>query len=148
MVRGQKSLCDIAKRILSFCEKRGLHMGRIFTQQIKYSCDIQSRWKPDENDWQLIPQKFNRIADIWKMKIDLFTSAWNAQIPRFVTWQPQPNAYARNAFSLNWKKLKGYRFPPFSLIHQCATKIIREQATITLVCPIWLSQPWFPVLRL
>jgi hypothetical protein len=36
------------------------------------------------------------------MDVDLFGSFWNAQLPRYVSWRPQPEAMAVNAFSVNW----------------------------------------------
>jgi hypothetical protein len=40
----------------------------------------------------------------------------------------------------------GQRIPPFSLIMDCLYKIRQEQMSIVFVCPIWPSQPWFPLL--
>jgi hypothetical protein len=42
--------------------------------------------------------------------------------------------------------LSGYAFPQFALIFKCLEKISREKANIILVCPVWPTQPWFPVL--
>jgi hypothetical protein len=44
--------------------------------------------------------------------VDLFASAWNRQLDFFVSWKPQPEAMAVDAFSINWIILKGYAFPP------------------------------------
>ena len=51
-----------------------------------------------------------------------------------------------NAFALNWKEFHGYAFPPFSLISRCLAKVKREQADLVLLCPLWQSQPCFPLL--
>ena len=45
----------------------------------------ESRALPTVGDWQLCPDAFKSIAEIWPVEIDLFTSAWNAQLPRFVS---------------------------------------------------------------
>ena len=37
-----------------------------------------------------------------------------------------------------------YAFPPFSLVRRCLTKITRDQATVTMVLPLWPTQLWFP----
>jgi hypothetical protein len=80
------------------------------------------------------------------MDTDLFAASWNNQLPQFFSWGPQPGAIAANAFSVNWKNIHGYAFPPFSLIFKCLEKLRREKASIILICPIWTGQPWFPVL--
>ena len=94
----------------------------------------------------LFRDEFRKLEQIWPVDIDLFASAWNCQLPRFVSWLPQPGAFAVNAFALNWKEFHGYAFPPFSLIPRCLAKVKREQADLVLLCPLWQSQPWFPLL--
>jgi hypothetical protein len=31
------------------------------------------------------------MMEIWEMDTDLFAAPWNAQLPSFVSWNPQPN---------------------------------------------------------
>ena len=64
----------------------------------------------------------------------------------FVFWKPEPEAWAVNAFSLSWKDIVFYAFPPFSVLGQVLTKIIEDQASGILVMPLWPTQPWFPVM--
>lgn len=45
-------------------------------------------------------------------EVDLFASRHNNQVPRYVAWQPVPAAEGRDAFSLNWRGLAFYAFPP------------------------------------
>ena len=45
----------------------------------------------------------------------------------------QPDAFALNAFSLNWSKFNGYTFPPFALIARCLAKVRKEKAELVLV---------------
>ena len=106
--------------------------------------DIQSRIARDSSDWLLDREVFHRLSLVWPVDTDLFASAWNAQLTRFAAWSPQPGALATNAFSLSWGELEGYAFPSFALIDRCLSKVTRDQATITLVCPLWPAQHWFP----
>ena len=46
--------------------------------------------------------------------------------------------------SFDWKDLKGYAFPPFSLLNKIARKIQTEQAEVIIVTPFWQTQTWFP----
>ena len=84
------------------------------------------------------------------MEVDLFGSAWNARLPKFVSWLPQPGGWRTDALTIHWRDLQGYAFPPFSLIPHCLSKIIRDQAPIVPIVPIvthyWPSQAWFPTL--
>ena len=41
---------------------------------------------------------------------------------------------------------KGVRLPPVSLITKVIMKVLKEQATIVLVAPVWKTQPWWPLL--
>jgi hypothetical protein len=90
-------------------------------------------------------QELGRLIAI-PYNIDLFSSHWNAQLPSFVSWRPQPGASAVNAFLLNWSSHAGYAFPPFALIPKCLEKLRREKANLVFICPVWPAQPWFPVL--
>ena len=53
---------------------------------------------------------------------------------------------AVNAFSVNWSDFLGYLFPPFSMIPKCLEKIFREESNAVMICPVWPSQPWYPVM--
>ena len=67
--------------------------------------------------------------------MDLFASKWNAQLPIFVSWRPQPNSWRVNAFNLSWSSLMGYAFPTFSLILRCLTEIHRERVQMVFDNP-------------
>jgi hypothetical protein len=108
--------------------------------------DEESRAGPDASYWKLIPSEFKLIQKVWPSKVDLFASHWNAQLPSFFSWRTQPQASGTNAFSVNWRGLSGYLFPPFALIFQCLEKIRRERSDVVLICPVWTGQAWFPVL--
>lgn len=49
---------------------------------------------PDSGDWKLDPGVFNRIQEIWPSSVDAFAAPWNAQLPSFISWHPQPGAFA------------------------------------------------------
>ena len=73
----------------------------------------------------------------------------NKQVDKFVSWKPEPGAWAVDAFHLSWKPLTFYAFPPFSLIGRVLRKVQQEEAEGILVVPLWTTQPWFPhLLRL
>ena len=108
--------------------------------------DAASRYFDDSSDWGISWDIFSKTRGTWWSEVDLFATAWNAKLPTFVSWRPKPNAWAVNAFSLPWIGLDAYAFPPFSLISRCLAKIAKEKESVTLVCPVWPGQHWYPVL--
>ena len=67
----------------------------------------------------------------------MFASGWDKQLPKFVSWKPQPTAWGLNAFSIDWNSHRAYLFPPFSLVGRCLKKIRDEKADVILVAPVW-----------
>ena len=59
----------------------------------------------------------------FKPDIDLFVSRINKQYKKYVSYRPDPNAIAINAFSLDWANLKFYAFPPLSVISSVLSKM-------------------------
>ena len=120
--------------------------GIFIPGRLNTTANAESRAGADSSDWKLCLVTFARIVSIWTVDMDLFASAWNSQLPRFCSWQPQPDSFTVNAFSLNWAEYGCYVFPPFTLILSCLNKVRRELADIVLVAPVWPSQPWYPLL--
>lgn len=138
-----KRLTDLVYLFSSWCEERRLTIRAFFLPGKQNSvADEESRSLPDASDWQLCTSVFYELSLLWKMDLDLFSSSWNAQLPRFVSWMPQPGAEEIDAFSLNWAGI----FPPFALIPKCLAKIRREGADVIFICPYWPSRPYFPLL--
>ena len=81
-----------------------------------------------------------------KFDIDLFASRLNAKVCHYASWKPDPNALFVNAFTSDWSVFSFYAFPPFSLVLRTLQKVKIDHATGVLVCPIWPTQVWFPVL--
>ena len=81
------------------------------------------------------------------LDIDLFALRVNAQLPRFVSWKPDPDACLFNAFSVSWEKFIPYIFPPFSLLGKVLTKIQQNKVFKAIViAPCWATCPWYPTL--
>ena len=109
-----------------------------------------SRKFSDNTEWQLNPKIFqNWIQKRGKPEIGLFASRLNHQTKPYIAWQPDPEALAVDAFTVNWGKWLTYIFPPLSLIQRFLTKIEADQAEGILIVPQWPTAVWFPqILRL
>ena len=99
------ALSAISGAIVAGCEKRD-----------KCPCWSTLRMRNESSDWKLQADIFQKTWALWEPKVDLFASAWNRQLDLFVSWKPQLEAMAVDAFSVNWINLKGCAFPPFNMM--------------------------------
>ena len=111
--------------------------------------DRESRMMGDSSEGNLDPAVFHQIMKvIGPCEVDLFASRLSMQLPRYMSWKPDPGSIATAALSQPWREIRGYAFPPFSLIGRCLSKIRREEVPfLILVAPVWPTQPWFAVLQ-
>lgn len=79
----------------------------------------------------------------FKPEIGLFASRNNCQIKKFVSWKPEPESYAIDAFFISWTNINLYCFPPFSVIPTVLQKMVVEKAKGILVMPNWPTQPYY-----
>ena len=79
-------------------------------------------------------------------QVDLFASRISTQLPKYMSWKPDPGAIATDVLSQPWKDIKGYAFPPFALIGRCLSKVQRERVKeLILITPVLPTQPWLAV---
>ena len=64
-----------------------------------------------------------------------------------MSWRPGPFAVATDGLLFPLIGENAWCFPPEALIQRLLAKLAREQATITLVAPLWPSKPWWPELQ-
>lgn len=100
----------------------------------------QTEWKLDP---QVLPDSFTLFG---RPALDLFATRLNYQLPRYVSWIPDPNAVGVDAFTLDWGTQYNYAFPPFSLIPQVRLNLEEDLPEMVLVAPHWPTQFWFPKL--
>ena len=79
--------------------------------------DITARVKKntlkDRLDWMLCPRVFQKINhQLGLLEIDLFPSRLSTQLPTFVSWRPDPEVMATDAFMISWTGMKAYANPP------------------------------------
>lgn len=108
--------------------------------------DWESRFHTDYSSWKLNKKVFHLIAERFRPKVDLFADRNTFQLPTYWSWKPDPDAEGVDAFTVKWKNLAAYAFPPFCLIARCVQKVLQEEADLLLVAPVWTSQFWYPML--
>ena len=80
--------------------------------------DFESSRSQAESEWQFGKVSLcNALETLdFKPDVDLFASRINNQFSKYVSFRPEPEAFAVDAFSLDWSNLNFYAFPPFSVI--------------------------------
>ena len=108
--------------------------------------DTGSRFLSTWTEWTLPATVFTQITQkLFVPSIDLFASRLNAQLERYVSWNPDPYATDVDAFVISWTDEIPFIFPPFCLLFRCLQKLIKDRVKkAILVFPLWPSQHWFP----
>lgn len=139
-------LNQVTREIWQWCEKNDLW---VFASYIKSDCnkaDKSSRFLPVDCEWKLANYAYAKIVlEFGTPEIDLFASRINKKCQKYISWEIDPESVNIDAFTVSWKELKFYAFPPFALICKVLNKIIIDQAEGILVVPKWPSQPWYPI---
>ena len=141
-------LTGVACEMWDWCLHRGVTLsGSHLPGLSNQTADWESRVVQTSAEWKLKVDAFHRICShLGPCETDLFATQLNNQLDRYISWRPHPGAMLTDAFQTSWKGLKGYAFPPFSLIGRCLQKVRTEESTIVLVAPVWWNQAWFPML--
>lgn len=111
------------------------------------TADKLSRKFNDDLEWALDVGILCQIENVFgEIDIDLFASRLNAKADLYVSRYPEPEAYAIDAFTLDWSSKHLYIFPPFSLLPRILQKLMSDQGTAVLIAPIWTTQSFWPKL--
>ena len=107
--------------------------------------DKESRVQEERTEWILSKTVFDDIIKQLEFKpdIDLFASRLNKQIPEFVSFRPDPESMAVNAFNMDWGNKKFYAFPPFICVPHVLQKIWQDRALGIVIVPDWSNQIWY-----
>lgn len=98
--------------------------------------DRESRKSRRCTEWCLNKDLFRQACEKLQFlpNIDLFASRINNQVKPFVSYHPDPEALAVNAFHQTWVGYKFYAFPPFSIISQVLQKNPEGEVRRTGTC--------------
>lgn len=130
-------LSEISRQIWLWCEARNIFLFVSYISSLDNAvADAESRRADPDTEWSLSEPAFRRIARLFgPSDIDLFASSINNKCSLYVSWFPDPGSVAVDAFTLSWKELNFYAFPPFILLPRVLRKIIDDEASGTLVVP-------------
>ena len=151
-------------RILS-CGSGKSHLQRealsIFQICCSHSISIEMEWIPrdlndqadflsriyDADDWGLCCESFSCLDAIWgPHSIDRFANHLNYKLPRFNSRFWNPGSEDIDTFVVDWKGENNYVCPPISLIPRVIIHMSNCCACGTLIVPLWLSAPFWPML--
>ncbi|XP_061707802.1 uncharacterized protein LOC133518191 [Cydia pomonella] len=137
-------LNDLSRQIWQWCEMRDIILYASYVNTKDNRADEASRKSNPDTEWELSNQAFQTIVRRFgQPEIDIFASRSNTKCDKFVSWFQEPDAFAVDAFTLNWSQHFFYAFPPFCLLLKCIRKIIDDNATDdpTACTP---ALPWLP----
>lgn len=123
-------LTGLTRTIWQWCEERNIWLfASYINTKDNIEADEESRKVNPDIEWHLSVSEFQRVVKAFSQpEIDLFASRTNAKCETYVSWRPDPDAIAVDAFTMSWKNMYFYAFPPFSLVLKCIKKIITDEA--------------------
>ncbi|MCG8033308.1 MAG: hypothetical protein JAZ03_14165, partial [Candidatus Thiodiazotropha taylori] len=101
----------------------------------------------DSDDWGIKPWVFVWLDGLWgPHTYDRFATDYNAKCDKFNSRWWCPGTSGLDAFSESWQNENNWLVPPPRLIVDCLRKIAKEGAEATLIAPMWMSAPFWPLL--
>jgi hypothetical protein len=144
----RKDLALLAQEIFGLLQHHQIELVAYHLPGVKnVLADQESRKTVQLSDAKLNSDLFRQIDNTFgPHSVDLFATFQDRQLNRFASWQPQPRAAWIDAMTPNWSNENAWINPPFSMISRVLQKVEQDQATVTLLAPLWPGQPWFPKL--
>ena len=96
-------------------------------------------------EYRLKPALFAEAQRLWgPCSVDAFASAASAQLDRFWSEVPAPEAAATDAFAQLWRGERVWAHPPPHLLPQVAQQLREDPSLSAVVCaPYWPGAAWF-----
>jgi len=143
-------ICNtITKDIITWCKDRNIWITAChIAGKDNIEADSLSRDLNPNIEWTLNSDEFKVLCDLYGTpEIDLFASRLNYQIKKYISYHPDPHAYAIDAFSHKWEGYV-YIFPPFNLIPRVIRKLLEDGTPKALVIlPEWKMATWYPKIK-
>ena len=93
-------LSSIARRLWTMCYSNNILLSAVHRPgKVNQRADLLSRWRKDHSDIRLPPTSFQKVQELFgPHSVDLFATRDNRLLPRFVSWRPDPESVATDAF--------------------------------------------------
>eukprot|EP00170_Pyropia_yezoensis_P007380 contig_30246_g7403 len=132
------------RRLREVCEALGVMLrAEYLPRALNLSADSLSR-ATDSTDRSLRDATFRRLdAAYGPHTIDLCATAENAKCARFCSKQASPGSTGVDALLRDWRRENGWCNPQFKLLLPVVRKIIQQDASVTLVAPVWPAKAWW-----
>ncbi|WAQ94141.1 hypothetical protein MAR_006612 [Mya arenaria] len=96
-----EQLNNIAKHMWLWSKDRAIWLSATHVPGIANEADFSSRHFNENVEWKLAESVFSEAVNCFGLpEIDMFASRLNRQLDRFVSWEPDPDAEAVDAFSV------------------------------------------------
>lgn len=144
-----EGLHKLARELWDWCENKDLwvHASYIASED-NVEADSFSRLANHDTEWQLADYAYKKVTSILGTPvIDLFASRNNKKCNYYCSWDRDSQAFAIDAFTIDWSPWFFYAFPPFAIISKVIQKIKTDGAVGIFVVPLWPSQNWFPAFK-
>lgn len=141
-------LSRLAEELHRFCLARRILLTAEYLPGVEnVIADHLSRIQADWSESQLNPILFRAIdRRFGPHSLDLMASLTNTQLRRYVSYRADPRCLYTDCFSRTISREENaWANPPYLLLGRLLAKVIDEQLVITVLAPVWPSQPWWPV---
>ena len=137
----------IALNINGICENNNIRIcPEWIPREMNELSDYLSRCH-DSDDWSISDSWFSYLDSVWgRHTVDRFSSHFNNHCHRFNSRWWVPGTEGIDAFKQEWRNENNWLVPPPKLVNECLSKIENEQASCTLIAPMWQSAPFWPCL--
>ena len=145
------SLSRRTEHLLLWCQQQNIVLSaKHVPGKTNILADSLSRaHKIIHTEWTLSHSTLSPVWNRWHTPhVDLFATKFSHRLPTYVSPVPDPQAWAVDAFAINWTNLLAYAFPPIPVLGKVLRKAREEQANLILIAPRWPAQPWYPDLLL
>lgn len=127
-----------------WCERHGVHLrASHIPSAVNFAADRLSR-VADSTEWSLSDRAFHRLEDQYgPHTVDLFATSVNHKCGHYYSATADPGTAGVDALTHDWVGDNCWANPPFQLMGVVVDKILRSRAQVTLVAPVWRTQPWW-----
>ncbi len=143
----KEDLQKIAVSICRSCLQRNIHLEMEWVPRMENErADKLSRFI-DNDDWSISDDCFQYFDELWgPHSVDRFASYYNKKIGRFNSRFWNPGSEAIDTFTVKWSNENNWVVPPISLISRVVVFMKQTRVYGTLICPRWISAPYWPLL--